>query len=208
MHQYTIQQLLTKLKTTDDRINKAMQKPFCAMITGEISRTPVDKVYANELSLQTAIKSNGDSVHSLIANVAKVKLAIATANLSTFITVNGISMSVAEAIIQRSLLAKKKELLKNYLNQLSKLQQVANKTIEQSQNTLDSRTCTAEELVAARTAFEQYRQPIVIGYVANQQSVSEYLQVFEKEIEYYETEFDSALSQVNASTVITLDFQM
>ena len=101
MTEMTVTRAMTKLKTLDKQIQKAIEEAKFVSVKGELAKP--------EEGSQFAV-SQFQSIEDLIALRRKIKSAITSSNAITKVTINGQVYSIAEAIEEKKSIKHKKSL--------------------------------------------------------------------------------------------------
>lgn len=203
----SVHRALATLKTYKDRIEKSFQLPFITVKRG--NETLIDGGTIEETKEQ--ITGNLRSVNSLIENQQRLKAAIVKSNAETYVTFDGLEMSVAELIerkaqlplVQQFLIALKKQRVQavELVNgENEKLQSKLENYLQQVLGAKDKRT--VEELEMHTKAFEM-RHKVEFVDPCN---LAKFIETYEEEITKFSTEVDYLLSESNALTKIIVDF--
>ena len=124
MRSITITQALTELKLYDSKIRKSLSDS--EFVGAE--KTKLNKIgHITKDEFADKAKSDYQSVCDLITNRAVIKSKIAESNAKTYVTVNDIKMSVAEAIERKNSVVYEQLFLNEMKNQFSKATQLMNK---------------------------------------------------------------------------------
>lgn len=112
MRKITITEALRELSLYNEKIEKAIRKPFVALITQK-------KDVATEKECRKRLKANYASVTDLIKNRDMIKSAVIKSNATTMVKINGNEMTVAEAIDMKHSIEYRQELLEQISGQLA-----------------------------------------------------------------------------------------
>ena len=166
----------------------------------------------NAKQLTETIQGNYDKIDSLMRRQLALKTAIAKSNVETFITVNGRSMSVSEAIITRSLIESRVILLKQMRNVNSNL----NTEMEKLQTKFEERVITitkesmsenmpAEERAQVTVNVRRVQEDMVGPRPIDPLRLAEKVKTLEEEINFLKSELDHVLNESNTTTTITIE---
>jgi hypothetical protein len=152
---------------------------------------------------QKKAQSNWDSVSSLIKNKRAIKCAIVASNAITEVTIGGKTMTVADAITEKDNIEFKKMLLSRLIAQerliLSQIEQENAKVDAKIHDLLKSEgQKNKEEIEAVQLAFKKINN---FSYV-DPLKIADKIENLNKEILDFESEVDSVLSEINATTFI------
>lgn len=114
----SITRALTEIKHLADRINRACSEPFVGLAKGRDTR----KVCVNSPSrsvadVQSMLTANLQSVNDMINRRDTLKRLVINSNANTHVVINGVTMTVAEAIEKKASVAFKQTLLNNMRQQ-------------------------------------------------------------------------------------------
>lgn len=113
-----VQRALDELSTLSNRINSLIAEGrFIDLVKGKRS-VPLTKRFKDEESLKKFLKSNKDKVDSLIERQLMLHTKITESNAITKFTVDGVEMTVAEALNRKRLASQKMDYLTNMRQQL------------------------------------------------------------------------------------------
>jgi len=202
--QITVTRALAQVKSLNDRIERATATTFVSHTVGGKHHTGKT---AQEIEVQ--LKQNLQSVQDLITQRSKVKAAIVRSNAVTQVTINGATMTVAEAIERKGSIQLDKALLNQLSVQASQQRAVVERANVQMQQRLDDlikttaskdRKVEESDIKAISEPFERNNKAVLL----DPNDVAQVIQKLERDILDFEEEVDFALSEVNAVTKITV----
>lgn len=207
MEKMTIHRALSELKVIGARIQKGTEELLPSGITQK------DKLVNNQHikeDFEKKAKEGFQSVMDLIDRKNKIKSAIVKANAETSLTVAGKTMTIADAINLKGVIAYKRAVAER----LKKVQASAKMHIEKNNEKVDAnalelaRVLLGKEGVKSgdddvKKATESYLAANTFSLV-DPIGVDDKVASLEKEIGDFETEVDAALSEINAVTFIEL----
>lgn len=190
-----------ELKTLDARITKATNQVWCVVINSkDIGKDDAEK-------LRKDIKSNFQSVTDLIHRRSHIKSAIVESNAATKVTIDGVEMSVADAIERKSSIEYEKRLARELQKQYSSAFLEAareNKKVDLRFDDIlkqlvgsDKSQISDEHRIIAET-FRKNNQVEVLDPIDLRKVIAS----IEEHISYFEANVDVALSISNATTFI------
>ncbi|QHZ60060.1 hypothetical protein PJKIFABJ_00124 [Pseudomonas phage PE09] len=204
MTQISVTRALAEVKALNDRIEKATrQATFISVTVG--GKVP------NGADLQqttNTIKANLQSVQDLIARRQAVKGAIVRSNAVTEVTINGVKMTVAEAIERKGSIDKERTLLavlQQQLNQNRVAVERNNVTMNQKLD-LMIQTAVGKERKATEEELEAISRPYTASNITaplDPNGIEAVIAKLEAEINGFVFEVDFVLSEANAKTLIT-----
>lgn len=210
MRKISITEALNELKLYDSKINKAITN---AKLVGATKKSS-DKigVVKKEEFIERA-KASYQSVTDLIANRNALKSAIVKSNAITEVTINGKTMTVAEAIERKNSIEYDEQLLNTmkaqYVNATSSVdkenKKVDTKVDELIQTLVGKDSDKKIEKDAIEAIEKPYREKNEWELVDPIKIFDEMLKL-EAEIDGFNSEVDTKLVLSNATTFIELDF--
>lgn len=206
-NEMTVHRALAELKLIDNKIEKHIEsimptsyKQGDGLIAGIFKQEDFDK----------AAQGHYDSVIALLERKVKIKAAIVKSNSNTQIKVGETTMSVADAIANKSMIALKKNFIsqlkakhKNAVASVNKNNEVINNNLQKLlEMTLGKDNVKAEntDVDAIMTPYLKNNKVILIDPLGVDKKVEQ----LEKEIAEFEMNVDVVLSESNAVTKITI----
>ena len=211
----TVQAAMNELKLIEKKIEKALTTQFVGVSVGQ---KPVQNYKTND-EFSEKSKAAFQQIRDLIARRSEIKSAIVASNAVTKIRVNGIEMTVADALerkgnsndpskrswiyFQRALLSK---LVKDQANANSFIERESAKLeqeISQKADILlgkDSVKSDPSQIEEIRKMLQAQKSPKLIDPISVQSLIDE----LTEEIEEFESKIDAAISESNATTRITI----
>lgn len=204
MTQISITRALAQVKSLNDRIARATAQHF-------VSNTVGGKHTSGKATQEVSVilTSNLQSVKDLIAQRKTLKAAIVRSNAVTTVTIAGIVQTVAEAIERKSSIQLEQTLLSTLRQQLAQQQTLVERTNVTVQQRLDTLIQTAvgkdrkvdeAELKAITGPFEAQNKAEVL----DPSDVQKQIDALAADIDAFLLEVDFALSEVNATTQVTV----
>jgi hypothetical protein len=199
----TLTRALAKLKTLDARIASAeVGKLFAYKIGARLANTNL-----SEQDFSKTVQSTWDEVNDLVQQRVKIKSAIMKANSETYLTVNGESMTIADAVarkefstVHRTLLTKTITTHNTMLRDVTKHNQGVSERLDKMLESL-----VGKDKKMAEGEFEAVSKPFL---AQNEATLLDPHAVYKKagtqleELEKFLAEVDFCLSEVNAKTEI------
>lgn len=204
MTQISVTRALAEVKALNDRIEKATrQATFISVTVG--GKVP------NGADLQqttNTIKANLQSVQDLIARRQAVKGAIVRSNAVTEVTINGVKMTVAEAIERKGSIDKERTLLAVLTQQLNQNRVAVERNNVTMNQKLDLmiQTAVGKERKATEEELEAISRPYTASNITaplDPNGIEAVIAKLEAEINGFVFEVDFVLSEANAKTLIT-----
>lgn len=210
MEKMTIHRALAELKLIDSRIEKAISaiEPSGVMKLGGL----VNTFYKKE-DFEKEAKSKLQSVQDLITRKNVIKSAIVKANGYTFVTVNDVSMTIADAINFKAVIEFKKQLISTLTNKHRTIKADFVKGNENVHNVAlgnakimlgkqdDSSVKPTDDDVKA------VMEPFIIrneAHLVDPLDVEKLVDKLQAEVDGFEVEVDAVLSEINAITLIEI----
>lgn len=206
----TIHEGLSTLKTLNKRIEKEIEESIF-VISNKHSNTKINGKSIEEYS--DGIKAQYQSVTDLIKRREALKRAITLSNAVTKITINGIEMTVAEAIEYKNTgIEFKKSLLDDITEQYSDATSEVNNNngdrLEAKANDYLQRMFGNKENGTDHTVISKAKQEFITNNtldLIDPLNLSKVIAELKDEIDAFESKVDSAISVSNALT--TIEFQ-
>lgn len=203
MTQISVTRALAQVKSLNDRIARATAQHFVSNTVG--GKHPSGKATQE---VETILKANLQSVKDLIAQRKTLKAAIVRSNAVTNVTIAGTVQTVAEAIERKGSIQLEQALLSTLRQQLAQQQTLVERTNVTVQQRLDTLIQTAvgkdrkvdeAELKAITGPFEAQNKAAVL----DPSDVQKQIDALAADIDAFLLEVDFALSEVNATTLVT-----
>lgn len=211
----TLTRALSEVATLEKRIPASITATtFVSTKKGVTKEQPVDRKYKDVQEVVETIKSQVSSTEDLIARRAKIKAAIAKANVSTIVSIAGVEMSIAEALDYRKTIEYKSQIVATARNQLH----IAAQAIDKNQREMDTQIqATIQQVMGKdagtdRNAVERVQEVMqkAVDTIKDQNTVSlidpidvkNMIETISKEVADALNEIDFALSEINAQTFI------
>lgn len=157
-------------------------------------------------------QSNFDKVNSSIKNLAALKAARNLANSTTKVSIGGVSMTIDEALAFKASLPYRESLVNNVLAQFTRAQMKvdqANAAIEvkflaqlTSMTSNGAKKLEEKEIIPIRAAIERDSKVSIVHV----EGLKETIETLKQEIERFKVEVDYVLSEINATTVVEVNF--
>jgi hypothetical protein len=202
----SVTRALAEVKALNDRIEKATRTPAF------ISVTVGGKIVNGAGDVQTVaaqLKANLQSVTDLIARRNLVKGAIIRSNAVTKVTINGVEMTVAEAIERKGSIDKERALVAVLLQQLGQVKTAVERNNVQMQGKIDAMLLTAvgKERKATEEELEAISKPYTASNVTallDPNGLEAVTQKMSEDINGFIFEVDYVLSEANAKTELVV----
>ena len=199
----SITRALAEIKSLNDRIEKATRGAAFITITqgGKM-------VNGGDLQAQgNQLKANLQSVQDLIARRTLVKGQIIRSNAVTKVTINGVEMSVAEAIERKGSIDKERSLLAVLTQQLNTVRTTVERNNVAMQGRIDTmlQAAVGKERKATEEELEAISKPYTASNITaplDPNGLEAVIQKMEADINGFIFEVDFVLSEANAKTQI------
>lgn len=213
MQKISITRALVELKRLDERISQSVLSGVYVGITqGLNDKKVVHKSNQSIQAVSAAIQSSFDKVDALTKNRAELKGKIVLSNAVTQVTINGRTMSVAEAIELKSTASARKQFLQmlrnsftNAKNTVDRENAVLQETIDKHLTTLygSDKTKVDQEAAKSVSEFQKSQKQLELLDPAG---IEKRIEALQEEISVLESELDFVLSESNARTEIEVTF--
>ncbi|QNO00587.1 hypothetical protein QGX17_gp122 [Pseudomonas phage phiPsa381] len=203
MTQISVTRALAEVKALNDRIEKATrQATFISVTVG--GKVP----NGSDLQATTnTIRANLQSVQDLIARRQAVKGAVVRSNAVTEVVINGVTMTVAEAIERKGSIDKERTLLAVLQQQLNQNRVAVERNNVTMNQKLDMmiQTAVGKERKATEEELEAISKPYTASNITaplDPNGLEAVIAKLESEINGFVFEVDFVLSEANAKTLI------
>jgi hypothetical protein len=213
MRTMTIHRALAELKTLDARIAKAIDDidPVGIRQAEKPVLSALGKVYENATTFEQLAQGGLQSIDDLIKTKTQIKRAIVESNSRTMVTIADRTMTVAEAITEKSFITLKKKMV-DRLTALERKNQGSYKTatekMEKNLQILLEATFAKEQVKASAEDIDNIRKPFMKANevkLVDPLGVDTLIQQRSQDIAKFEADVDACLSEINAVTTITID---
>lgn len=201
----TIHRALSELKLIDSKIDSQTQS---IVTTGIYQKGKLINGYISNAEFENIAKSKFDSVMDLISRKSLIKSAIVTANGNTKLTISGVEMTISDAINYKSVMKFKKALIGKMSAMHSQAVGALNKNneaVNQNAQRILEATFGKENVKVSKDDVDAVIKPFLENnefHLFDPLSVDKKVEALTKEVESFEMEVDSALSEINAVTFI------
>lgn len=203
--QMSLHRVLSELKLIDKKINDKISS--LELITVKKGDKLLKNI--NEEEFINNAKSSYESVEALIERRCNLKNALIIANANNYVSINGRTLSIAEAIDYKNITEYKKNLLKVLKDQYSRaIRNYENEDLKNN-NALEELIKTAvgnkndnsesDALIKAMT--DGYMSRNTLSYV-DPISIKNKIDKLQSEIDEFDSEIDSVLSEANARVTV------
>lgn len=203
----TITRALAELSLLDDKINKKINTSDFAFFSSKKNKNNVNINLINS----TAAKSSYQSINDLINRRKKIKSAIVLSNASTYVTLGGEKMTVAEVIERKqmipfftSLLEKMKSNRQTVLNQVERsnlqMENDLQKILEINFGKANNIKTNADDIDNISKSYRDHNSSEMLDPLEIDKKIAE----LEEILDLLRTESNFVLSESNAITKITI----
>jgi hypothetical protein len=202
--QISVTRALAQVKSLGERINREFQTQFISSTTGGKHATGDAQVIGDRM------KASLQSVNDMIAQRSKLKSAIVKSNSVTTVEINGVKMTVAEAIERKTGIVYEQTFVQTLTNQLNQQSAKVERENIQVNARLDQliqttigkdRKVNEDEVSAIRDPFLKANKAELLD-PSNLRNVIDALSA---KIDGFLLEVDYALSEINAVTKISVE---
>jgi len=203
MTQISVTRALAECKVLNDRIERATRQSVFVTVTVGGKTTngqPVQEASQNMVA-------NLQQVKDLIARRQKVKSAIIVSNSQTSVVVNGVTMTVAEAIERKGSIDKERALLSVLQQQLGQARAVTERNNVQMQGRIDTmlQAAVGKERKASEEELAAISKPYTASNITaplDPNGLEALINKMDEEINGFLFEVDFSLSESNSKTMI------
>lgn len=203
MTQISVTRALAECKVLNDRIERATRQSVFVTVTVGGKTTngqPVQEASQNMIA-------NLQQVKDLIARRQKVKSAIIVSNSQTSVVVNGVTMTVAEAIERKGSIDKERALLSVLQQQLGQARAVTERNNVQMQGRIDTmlQAAVGKERKASEEELAAISKPYTASNITaplDPNGLEALINKMDEEINGFLFEVDFSLSESNSKTMI------
>lgn len=203
MTQISVTRALAECKVLNDRIERATRQSVFVTVTVGGKTTngqPVQEASQNMIA-------NLQQVKDLIARRQKVKSAIIVSNSQTSVVVNGVTMTVAEAIERKGSIDKERALLSVLQQQLGQARAVTERNNVQMQGRIDTmlQAAVGKERKASEEELAAISKPYTASNITaplDPNGLEALINKMDEEINGFLFEVDFSLSESNSKTLI------
>lgn len=210
MRKISITEALNELKLYDSKINKAVSN---STFVGAAKKSSSKVGIVSKDTFTDRAKASYQSVSDLIANRNALKSAIVKSNAITEVQVDGKTMTVAEAIERKNSIDYDKQLLevmqRQYVNASDAVLRENVKVDRKIDELLTAligkdtdKKISKEDQEAVETPYRNKNEYELVDPL----NIYDKIQKLESDIDGFESSVDIALSVINATTFIEVDF--
>ena len=207
----TITRALSEKKMVEKRLNdKILNGTFVGIVKGNAEK-PISSAFKTKEELAETIQSSYDSVSALIDRYKELASAIIRSNSSTLIKIDGVEMTVSEALERKKSIAHETGMLKRLREDYARVTRDVNDSNANMQYSIDQqvkammsgdRSIKSEEesINLVTQAFSATTEQHIFDPAGIVKRIEEYVNI----VEGFNNEIDYALSESNAKTLITI----
>jgi hypothetical protein len=193
------------VKQHPDSFKKLLDRSvLVSLVIGTQTRRPSLKTYPDDKSLNNAIMSSGQSLTAKADQIIRIKSAIAKANVENTVVVNGVEMSIAEAIIRKNYVAELETILATYRRQFLDTQKIAEAYEAQTLAKMDP-TTPADMVASFKDSLDKLHCPVILAYKGSSSTPAEHMEAMAVQIEFLKSELDTVLSEANINIKVELE---
>lgn len=201
--EYTITRALSELKTLKTRYQKELREvQLVAVKHGKNLRSPYSSQRPEDFSKNSLAQIQ--SIEALEKRIIEIKNKIDQANATTQVKIGSRTMTIQEALVEKSFLELKKQRLHQYKSQLLTAQREYECALEENKRRVEK---LAQDKAAEKTDEEGLNKAVENTYpveMIDATKLSEKIKTLETEIEDFECNVDFALSEINSITKIEI----
>ena len=210
MREITVTEGLRELKLYDAKINKAINKANL-VIAAKKSEDILKQIGKTKKEFKDEAKAEYISIKDLIENRAKLKAAIVNSNAKTKVTIDGVKMTVAEAIERKSSIEYEQTLLKKLKSAYEKANDLVSYNNDKVDNKVDELIKTMVGKDTSKMSKDD-QDKITNGYRENNEwdivdpiEIRKEIDKLEERIDGFLANVDVQLSLSNSTTFIKLE---
>lgn len=210
MSKITLARALVELKTIDAKITRNLNDSMYVCL-GIGKRQKIEGGSISPQEAESSIKANFQSMRDLKNRYNKIKTALVQANATTKVTINGDTMTIAEAIERKNSIVKHE---KAFLFRLRQQLQACDSKFESAKLAMDSAVERALSSIYGtdRKNLSEEQISIVVESRKNDfeptlidpEKIRNKIKELTEYIENFEAEVNLSLSEVNAQTEIEI----
>ncbi len=158
------------------------------------------------------IQSNHDKIHGMLRRFTAIRQAINDSNHNTQVVINGVTMSVSDAIVMKDTMEERKKILSNYRIALHKATQEVEKITEKFDSRIDALVAanidddtSTEERTRVQQSIRESQTNMFGPRLLDPLDIRAKITEMEDEITFLTTEFDYVLSTSNTVTMIEVE---
>lgn len=205
MEKLLVTQALNELKLLDSRIvNEICKSKFVASAkTVEKNITP----YCSKENFITKAKASYDSINALIERKSKIKAAVIASNATTKVEINGVTMTVAEALELKTSIGYKQDMLTDMKAQLASAKSEMEKKNLDLERKIDNilETMVSKDAKTKKDDFKEITDPMRTNgeySLVDPLRIEDVIEKLENEIDGFKSNVDSVLQISNCITTI------
>ena len=206
---YTITRALSELKTLKARYAGELSKlNLIAVKHGNKLRNPNTHIKAEDF--ESAAQAQIQSVEAILKRIYQIKTLIDKSNALREVTIGKEKMTVEVALIQKSLLYNKQDLLSKLRSMSVKAQRDFDAAVEENRKRVEEQvknqqtTGTSRDPELEKKVLDSIENLYKVEMV-DSTNLSNRIETLEREIEDFESNVDFALSESNSTTYIEVD---
>lgn len=200
----SLTRLLNEIKLANAKVQKKLTedvKYFDVMASGKL------KVYKSEEDMKKTVTAQLDSITDTIKLRDKYRKLLLQANNTTTITVNGVKLTIAEAIAKKESIKQEQDLVKVIRRQLQMAEANVTNIDNNNESKLDDiiksamgkdRKTDSTEIESLTKMFRENNKVTLV----DAGGAKKFLEDKEEEIEKFISDIDFSLSEVNAKTEV------
>lgn len=209
---YTLTRGLTELKVLKARYEKELKNlNIVAVKHGTKLRNP-NGFYTPE-DFANRAKAAVQSVEALERRIIEIKTKIDAANSVTMVQIGSKNITIQQALVEKSLIGLKEQRLRIYKHQLSQarmdyenaLAENRNRVVKLVSDSISSDKTSKESSSAVEAEANKSVEALYKVELVDSSSLSDRIEILEKEIDDFKSNVDFALSEINATTFIELE---
>lgn len=204
--EYTITRGLSELKTLKARYQKELREMnIIAVKHGSRLRKPYTSFSVEDFKKNAAAKVQ--SVEAIAKRIVEIKTQIDKANATTIVKIGSREMTISEALVEKSFIGLKKDLLNKYKMELREAREEFDCATEENKRRVEKIVSDKSAKEKDDTNEKEVTEMIDKTYpieLIDPSKLEDKIQKLEREIEEFESNVDFALSEINSTTKIVV----
>lgn len=204
--EYTITRGLSELKTLKARYQKELREMnIIAVKHGSRLRRPYTSFSVEDFKKNAAAKVQ--SVEAIAKRIVEIKTQIDKANATTTVKIGSREMTISEALVEKSFIELKKDLLNKYKMGLREAREEFDCATEENKRRVEKIVSDKSAKEKDDTNEKEVTEMIDKTYpieLIDPSKLEDKIQKLEREIEEFESNVDFALSEINSTTKIVV----
>lgn len=208
----SVTRALSTLKSVTEQIENFFSTPrmFVGVAIGETTLRPLVSTFPDKAALENRIRSDAQTLEGLLKRQMNIKAAIFRSNHQTMVTVNGVEMTVVEAVYLKSTLPQREKILtqlRNNVTAVVRSYDEARAKIDAQTQDLREKQASANDSAANKELIDvleknlrETARPVYVDPINYQKMIDD----AQKLITHLKNELDFTLSTSNTVTMVEI----